>query len=195
MRAHFLICGFLCGTIAASCSKPEPSASAPKSIVTPAATVADLPDAAIDACSLLTSDEIKAVQGEGTKETVPNRTAENGFVISQCYFSLPTAANSLTLRLVQRGEGAEAKSPRKTWRETFERDLKKAEEARGEGVSPPVQVPGVGDDAFWLGGPKGGGLYVLKGNRYFRLGLGGEPNQTLKIEKAKKLSASILQRL
>ena len=56
-------------------------------------------------------------------------------------------------------------------------------------------MKGLGDEAFWMGGRKSGGLYVLKGKRHFRLMLGGEPNQARKIEKATQLARSILGRL
>src|ERR1700730_509313 len=48
----------------------------------------------IDACALLTSKEIESVQGEPLKETKPSGKSEGGFAISQCYFALPTFANS-----------------------------------------------------------------------------------------------------
>ncbi len=56
-------------------------------------------------------------------------------------------------------------------------------------------MPNVGDEAFWLGGRETGGLYVPKGNRHFRLGLGGEPNQGRKTAKATQLARLILKKL
>ena len=129
--------------------------------------------------------------GEPVKESKTQRQEEEGFVISQCIFLLPTVTNAVSLRLVQRGGGEDARDPRTVWQETFERDLAKAEKTK----APPERVPNLGDAAFWLGGRETGGLYVLKGNRHFRLGLGGEPNQAKKIEKATKLARMILERL
>ncbi len=134
--------------------------------------------------------------GEATKETKTERQATGGFVISHCYYALPTPSNSIVLRLIQAGSGEDRRSPRQVWEETFAKDLDRAMEEQGEeGVAPPVEVPNVGDRAFWLGGPKMGGLYVLKGDRYFRLGVGGAPSQSEKIEKAKILAQSILSKL
>lgn len=130
--------------------------------------------------------------GEAVSETKPDRETSGGFVISQCYFSLPTLANSLTLRLIEKGQGADARSPREAWRETFARDLENAIAHRKGGIQ---VVPNVGDEAFWMGGGAAGGFYVLKGDRYFRLGLGGDMSQEAKIEKAKVLAAAILGRL
>jgi hypothetical protein len=130
--------------------------------------------------------------GEPVKDTKTERREEEGFVISQCLFLLPTLTNAVTLRLVQRGSGEDARDPRTTWQETFERDLAKAEKRK---KAPAQRVNDLGDEAFWLGGRATGGLYVLKGNRYFRLGLGGEPNQERKIAKATKLARGILKLL
>ncbi|CAN5706376.1 hypothetical protein BH20VER1_BH20VER1_20640 [soil metagenome] len=131
--------------------------------------------------------------GAAVKETTPTRQEGEGFILSQCYFTLPVLTDSVTLRLTQRGNGADARDPRQVWQEIFERDLQKAVEKRKK--APPVKVEEVGDEAYWLGGPEAGGLYVLKGNRYFRLGFGGEPNQERKIEKATQMARAILERM
>jgi hypothetical protein len=146
-----------------------------------------------DVCSLLTSEEIQAVIGEAVKESKGASQAEGGFLISQCRYDFEKATDTIVLRLVQRGSGEDARDPRETWKEAFERDLKKAIAERKKGR--PEQVKGLGDEAYWMGGRKSGGLYVLKGNQHFRLMLGGEPNQPQKIEKASRLARSILQRL
>lgn len=167
----------------------ENTSSQPLASATPSSS----PAVPTDACSLLTSAEIEAVLGEAVKEAKPERREEDGFIISQCYFALPTRTNFVTIRLVQKGSDEAARDPRTVWEETFARDLEKAKKERKK--APPEQVPNVGDEAFWLGGPEAGGLYVLKGNRHFRLGLGGEPNQARKIEKASGLARTILERL
>jgi hypothetical protein len=35
------------------------------------------------------------------------------------------------------------------------------------------RISGVGDEAYWDGSTLGGGLFVLKGDTYFRLSVGG----------------------
>jgi hypothetical protein len=146
-----------------------------------------------DVCSLLTSDEIQAVTGEAVKESKSASQAEGGFLISQCQYEFEKATDTIVLRLVQRGSGEDARDPRETWKEAFARDLKKAIAERKKGR--PEEVKDLGDEAFWMGGRKNGGLYVLKGNQHFRLMLGGEPSQPQKIENASRLARSILQRL
>jgi hypothetical protein len=146
-----------------------------------------------DPCSLLTADELQAVVGSAATATTPHRVMEDGFLIEQCHFMMPVVTDSVTLRVIQRAPEANARDPRQVWQETFARDLQHAMKEREDG--PPVRVEQLGDEAFWMGGPKIGALYVLKGNRYFRLLIGGEPNQPVKIDKATKLAQAILGRM
>jgi hypothetical protein len=195
MHKNFLSLAGCSLAVLAACSKVTPPAApetqmANEATSTPANQPPEMP---IDACSLLTSEEIEAVQGEAVKETKTESKSEEGFTISQCYFALPTSSNSITLRLVQRGSGPDGQDPRRVWKETFARDLEKAVQERKK--APPERVSNLGDEAFWMGGAKAGALYVLKDNHYIRLAVGGEPNQPIKIEKATKLAQLILERL
>jgi hypothetical protein len=195
MRKNFLLlAGCALGAFAA-CSKVTPPAE-PETKLANAATSSPAnqpPGMPIDACSLLTSAEIQAVQGEAVKETKTDRKSEEGFTISQCYFMLPTFSNSINLRLVQRGSEPDGRNPRDVWKETFARDLENAVQKRKKG--PPERVSNLGDEAFWMGGPTAGALYVLKDNHYIRIAVGGEANQPIKIEKATRLAQLILPRL
>jgi hypothetical protein len=161
----------------------------------------------LDACALLTSKEIEAVQGEAVKETKLSGQSDGGFHISQCFFTLPTFTNSVSLLVAQKGDGAAAKDPKEFWKDAFheekigekrdrdrdgDRDKKKGEE---EESTPPKKVTGIGDDAFWVGSRVGGALYVLKGNAYIRISIGGPSDQETKIKKSKALAQKALIRL
>lgn len=151
---------------------------------------------AIDACALLTSAEIEAVQGEAVKEAKPsgNLTAASG--VSTCYFLLPTASNSINLMVIQKGTGAEAREPKDLWQETFHNEKREEkEEEEGEKKAEPEKVEGVGDEAFWLGNQVGGQLLVLKGTTYIRISVGGAGDQASKIKKSKDLALLVLPRL
>jgi len=165
----------------------------------------------LDACSLLTPEEIKSVQGEAFKETKASAGSENGMVISQCFFSLPTFANSVNLAVMQRGEGVGARDPREFFEKTFagraeserekereKRERKSSEKNREEEEkedSAPQKVDGVGDEAFWTGNRVGGALYVLKHEAYIRVSIGGAGDQKTKIEKSRALARLALKRL
>jgi hypothetical protein len=163
-----------------------------------------------DACALLTSAEIEDVQKETVKETKLSGSSQAGFSVSQCFFTLPTFTSSISLQVTERGEGSSARDPKEFWRETFHREGKSEkrqreekereklgrseEEEKGEGA-PPLKVTGVGDEAFWVGSRVGGALYVLKGNSYLRVSIGGAGAQTEKIQKSKSLAQRVAARL
>lgn len=171
----------------------------------------------VDACAMLTTKEIEAVQGEAVKETKLSGQAGGGLQISQCFFTLPTFSNSISLLVAQKGDGLDAKDPKEFWRETFgragnegnerererereskARDKDKKETKRGEEEeegNPPQKVSGVGEDAYWVGSRVGGALYVLKSNAYVRISIGGAGDQTSKINKSKTLAQKIIARL
>ena len=182
-----------------------------------------------DSCSLLTSSEIEAVQGEAVRETKSSDRSNGSFAISQCFYSLPTYNKSVSLQ-VTRSNNAQAKpdEAREFWNHTFHKEEKEGEEAgrkRGKGEeaekdrrekkeeaekergggrgeegeeeegAPPKPVPGVGDEAFWAGGRVAGALYVLKGNAFIRISIGGPGDESAKIEKLKALARKVIARL
>ena len=171
----------------------------------------------VDACAMLDSKEIQAVQGEPVKETKLSGQAGGGLLISQCFFTLPTFSNSISLLVAQKGDGPDAKAPSEFWRETFqngsagekdrERERERAKKAddkdkkaggrreEEEEITPPQKVGGVGDEAFWIGSRVGGALYVLKGNAYLRISIGGSGDQTSRIAKSKTLAQKVVSRL
>ena len=177
----------------------------------PAATTsgATTPRGKTDACALLTSQEIRSVQGEPLKETKASGSAEKGFSISQCFFTLPTFNNSISLVVTQKGDGADGRDPKEFWEATFdkesegerekEREKEKARdknrEEEEEEAAPPQKIAGVGDEAFWTGSRVGGALYVLKGSTYLRVSVGGAGDQQSKINKSKALARLALKRL
>ena len=209
---------FVCG-LALGCSKSaQPSASqgsAPTAGSSPAAANStpltngnsSPPLAKIDSCKVLTSDDLKSVQGEALKETKASDRADGGFNISQCFYTLPTFTKSVSVAITSAG----TRDPKAFWKETFHRD--EAEEKdrdrkgkasredksrRGEEEAesaPPQKVTGVGDEAFWMGSRIGGALYVLKQNVFFRISLGGPDDQKTKLNKSKTLAKTILSRL
>ena len=158
-----------------------------------------------DACKLLTSEEIQAVQGEGVKATKGTDASTGAFAVSQCFYETTSFTNSVSLTLTKRGVDAKRDGPREFWKRNFggeqkgERDEREKESAKHreeeeEGL-PPTRVKGVGEEAFWVGNSKVGALYVLKGDKYIRISLGGGDTQEKKIEKSKTLAERALKRI
>jgi hypothetical protein len=194
----------------------------------PAASEALAAKPRIDACALLTSKEVKAVQGEELKEAKSAAQSAGGFAISQCFFTLPTFSNSISLMVAEKGNGPDATEPEEFWRERFHEDMdqhddkdrarerekdrarerekdkgservaqhdQKRGEAEEEEGAPPQKISGVGDEAYWVGNRIGGALYVLKGDAYLRISIGGPLDQTGKIRKSRVLAKNALARL
>jgi hypothetical protein len=202
MRSHLTIPLALLVLATFGCSKsdkpetssptPQPSASASQSSApSPAAKEEAAGDGAF-VCALLTKEETEAVQGEPFKATKSSQRSSMGLTFAQCYFELPTTVNSIVVTVTQRAAGADARDPKQNWQEIFHREepAEKKEEERNK----PEKIEGVGDEAFWTGTRVGGALYVLKGNSFLRISIGGAGDRTEKIERSKALAQSILKR-
>jgi hypothetical protein len=197
--------------------------------LTPASSPAPRASAApvksrIDVCNLLTSDELKAVQGEAYKDAQRSDRLDGEFVIAQCYYAMPTTVNSVVVNVTTAKEDAGAKKPKDLWEQTFGGDEDKPREGQGERgredergrgkekekareprergeegeakeASPPERVKDLGTEAFWVGSPIGGALYVLKNDLFFRISIGGAGDPKAKLNKSKTLAQAILKKL
>ena len=199
MSYPFLLVIYCLVLMLAGCSKSGTSQTSPRELTENAKSNDD----PIDPCALLTSEEIESVQGEPLKGTTPSARSEAGFAIAQCYFALPTSANSIALSVTRRGDKFDARDPKEFWQETFHHeqasgkgsDNEKGREEEKERSAAPEKIPDLGDEAFWMGNRVWGALYVLKGNRYLRIGVGGSGDKASKLEKSKALARIILNHL
>jgi hypothetical protein len=188
-------------------TQPSPMPTSPATQSTPQKTVtADSSGVKpkVDACAMLTSKDIESIQSEPLQETKLSGTSAGGFNVSQCFFTLPTFTNSISLSVTQRGDGPGARDPKEFWRDTFhrEKDLKKGgEREKGREVeqeeksAPPKKITGIGEEAFWVGSRVAGALYVLKGHSYVRVSVGGPGDEKSKIGKSKMLAKKVINRL
>jgi len=197
MRDRSLL-SFLAAVLAAfsGCSKPEtPSlsnAQAETSSPSPALSSASAP---LDACSLLTSDEIKAIQGEAVESSKSSSPSAGELSSSQCFFALPTFTHSISLQVVQKGTSPGDPDAKQTWNKLFPPDeLEERQTEGGKKKIPPRKIPDLGEAALWTGGPAGG-LYVLQGRHYIRISVGGADDEETKIRKSTALAQLVLKRL
>ena len=193
---------------------PAPAANSPSPAVTninaaPASNTnaSSSNKSTIDACKLLTNEEIKTVQRDTLKNTTLTAPGDGTFIISQCFYATNDFVNSVSLTVTQQNSNTGAKNIREFWKERFrsegnqnrererERDNKaKASEEEEEGA-PPERVKGVGEEAYSVGNAKFGALYVLKGNKILRLSVGGSHSQPERIQKMKSLAQYAVSRL
>ena len=163
----------------------------------------------VDACQLLTSAEIEAVQGEPVKEAKPNVQPSGGMRISECLFHTSNFAKSVSVALVTRSVGkASALTPRKFWQRQFRgldtqkdktrgasNEIEKPESRSEEETGEARRIKGLGEDAYWVGSPIAGALYVLRGDKFVRISVGGVGEESIRIEKSKVLARAALRRL
>ncbi len=71
---------------------------------------------------------------------------------------------------------------------------KKAEVEREEELRKPRPIDGLGEEAYWVGNPISGALYVLKGNSFLRISVGGVREESARIEKSKALARAVVKR-
>ncbi len=162
----------------------------------------------IDVCALLTSSEMEAVQGEPVKETKPSVQQSGSFLMSQCFFRTATFTKSVSLALATPDSAKpSALTPREFWRKQFHppepveeekpvagKAPKKAEVDREEELRKPRPIDGLGEEAYWVGNPISGALYVLKGNSFLRISVGGVREESARIEKSKALARAVVKR-
>ena len=150
-----------------------------------------------DACTLLSTQDIEAVQGEPLKEAKLTSKSDGKLITSQCFYSLPTFTNSITLSVTEHENGRGERDPKEYWKEIFDADRTKRSEReeREEKEAEPLRVEGIGDEAFWSGSRVGGALYVLNNSKYIRLSIGGSDDQQTKIKKLKALAEKAIARL
>ena len=154
-----------------------------------------------DVCTLLTKAEIEAVQGERIEQIKPNARSSGGFLISDCLFRTTTPSKSISIELVMRDPNAKAAlTPQEYWRNQFgaagAQKETKTTEAREERETPEARhIAGIGKEAYWVGTPIAGALYVLQGERFIRISVGGVRDEKTRIERSKSLALAALKRL
>jgi hypothetical protein len=160
------------------------------------------------ACTLLPNSVIESVQGEPLKQTKGSQTQNSSMIISQCFYTLATFTNSisLTVNLPVPGNPSQT-GPHDLWKKWFHTDASATKEPnpdidvpqpKEDGVeeksAPPQPVSSLGDEAFWLRRFVGT-LYVLKGDAILRISIGGKQDDAARLRKAQLLAKSALEKL
>lgn len=190
---QYLLCVLICATLAQAKGPHGQTAN----------QGAASQESKLEICKLLTSDEIKSVQGDTVEQATPSTPPSSGLRMSQCLYRTSFPVRSVSIALATPA----AQQPREYWRKQFHRGGEKEEEDRPaankknssreqeEAESKPRTIKGVGDEAYWVGGPITGALYVLHGNMFFRISVGGVRDEAARIEKSVALARAALKRL
>jgi hypothetical protein len=161
-----------------------------------------------DACTLLTSAEIEAVQGEPVKETKASVQPDGEMLVSECLFHTTNFPKSVSVALaVPTSAKRSALTPRKFWQKQFHAPDVQQEKMRAAGkkarrpepedeeASKPRRIEGLGEEAYWVGTAIAGALYVLQGDDFVRISVGGVGEESVRIEKSKILAGAVVKRL
>jgi hypothetical protein len=205
---------FACVFLLVLLTSCKPSAPAPLSNPSQPSPRSARATGRIEACALLTKEEVGALQSTTISDIKSSEGPGGNYLITQCYYSATGPNLSVSLAVTQRDpKNPSAPSPREQWKQIFDRFDKEneakakeevekeggkehgREEEEGEKMQPPKKIDGVGEEAFWSGNRFGGALYVLKGDAFIRVSVGGPDNEGTKIEKSKTLAQKALGRL
>jgi hypothetical protein len=163
--------------------------------------LAQAPARTVDACALVAGRDVSRILDADIKSTRPVTEAARGVLLYQCYISTGTPRSISIAVAGPMRSGSRTVTPRQFWREQFhparragsshERDRRDRE--REDAAARPVR--GVGDEAFWSGTRVAGALYVLRGNTFIRVSVGGIQDERERIEKSRQLAAAAITRL
>jgi len=160
----------------------------------------------VQACALLNSTDVQGVQGEPVKEIKPSSPPGGGMLLSQCLFRTSNSVKSVTLLLAAPDPAnTAALTPRKFWQRQFHpeqpkqpgggEEAKKSEPEEEQETPGPRAISGIGEEAYWVGDPRTGALYVLDGELYLRFSVGGVREESARLEKTKALARAALKHL
>ena len=138
--------------------------------------------AQLDACHVLSKEDVAAVQGESYTETKLSAHGE----LTTCFYQLPTFSKSISVDVMRGGA-------REYWEENIENEREREEPEEKEAEL--HRVPGIGSEAFWVGARGTGSLFVRKDDSMVRVSVGGPGTAEEKIRKSKTLALRALKKL
>src|SRR5438477_13178704 len=163
----------------------------------------------IDACTLITGEEVQAIQGSPVRDAKASEQSDGSFRVGQCFYSAETFNKSVSLAVTQSDPAsAKARNPKDFWKETFGRYEGEVKEEKGdqekreslreqdeEKGRPPKKLEGIGDAAYWTANRMGGALYVLKDDVFIRISLSGPESEDAELNRCKSLAENTLSYL
>jgi hypothetical protein len=143
------------------------------------------------------------------KQRQPGTQQAHGLLLSQCYVGTGTPRSVSIAVAGNTTSGGRTITPRAFWRDQFhDRDASVAERERDrpdtdrkaakrepESETAARRIGGVGDEAFWSGTRIAGALYVLRGDTFVRVSVGGIADEKERIEKSRQLAVAALARV
>jgi len=157
-----------------------------------------------DACAVLTKADVQKVQGDPVQEIKTSTPPSSGLAMSQCIFRTANPSKSVSVAIASQG----STSPRAFWQKQFPAKSSSEDEAEkkqpaskggkteeDEESTQPRKIAGVGEQAYWVGSPMVGALYVLKGDNFLRISVGGLREEPARLQKSIALARLALKRM
>src|SRR4051794_39196900 len=163
----------------------------------------------IEGCSLITREEVGAVQATTVTDTKSSETTDGNHLITQCYYATSGLNLSVSIAITQPDPAnPTSRSARESWEQTFGpfdqeheaeakgREEKTKENERGreeeDQKRPPTEIGGVGEGAVWVGNRFGGDFIAVKGGGFVPSSVGGADREKTKLKKPKNLAEKAL---
>ena len=172
-----------------------------ESATSPAPSAKAAPTDRQEMCSLLTHEEIEKLIDSRIVSDKSSRSLNGNLRVLQCVYVAEPADKSVSLVFTQRDPTLPGtQTAADFWRKAFGHALRDEDEREGakkegeeedEKGRPPRLVADVGEQAFWTAGS----LYVLRGEMFVRVSLGGSTAEEKKLKQSIKLARLLLQRL
>jgi hypothetical protein len=144
----------------------------------------------VDACVLLEDAAVEAALGAPVKERKPGTQSAGPLLTSQCFLAT-SSTKSVSVALTRGStDGRSALTAREYWRRQFHGSERENEDDRRA-----RPIAGIGDEAYWTGNRFAGALYVLIGDAFLRISVGGIRDENGRIEASETLARAALKGL
>jgi hypothetical protein len=146
-------------------------------------------------CALVASEAVAATQGARVVSQKESRS--KGALVERrgCFYEMDPFPRSVSLEWI--GDST-AGGARRRWNAIFHDaaehgESREHEEETERPKTPPAAVAGVGDEAFWLANPASGALYVLAGDSFLRVSVGGPGSSDEKRDRARAIASRAVE--
>ena len=147
-------------------------------------------------CSVIPNAAIERTLGEKVSNAKPVSQMTGELRYAQCFYSLPTFTNSISVSVVTPGPtDRHHDAAREFWERRFHNDHGDGDGGEEqEAGAKAVPISNLGDEAFWVHSFVGN-LYVLKSNTFLRISIGGKLTDEERQRRAKALAIAALKNL
>jgi hypothetical protein len=144
-------------------------------------------------CDLIGRDAVARIESAPVVSTKESAGRSADVDRRSCFYQTDPFSKSVNLEW---SRDAIPGGARRRWGEIFHAPAKEAEEGRGkERLPSPKPVAKVGEEAFWIPSRFGGAFFVLSGDSFVRVSLGGPGSEEERRDHARALAEKAIDSL